>query len=707
MDFRTKLSFNVLAQLPKAKFSIRLSILSIVLILLIGISVVIIGINYFTLNSILVESSKNYLSQSSGKVSEQIRSYLNPLNSNISIAYRMFSEGVVDPKKPEFTRFLYGLIADNKNLVGAYWGDINGNWYWLNREADKGFIEEVILRDGNVSRVIKKNLDAQGNILTTKKSEFTEIDPRSRPWYQQAQLRKHLTWVIYRFVKIGSQETQLGITSAFPVYDAKGNLKGVLGIDMLLGAIANYVKDIKLTENSFIFVIDEAGYIIAAHAKHGDLLKFDKLPEVTNTKGSWLQESFKIYQHKRQSPFVYSSGGQDYVSSYEKILDGASDDPWFVAIVTPMDDIIAPLRKNVLVGTFYTGVVLLIGIFLASVFASSLSRPIRRLAQDANLICLLKLESIRYLFSRIKEVAEMADSFIKMKNALYSFQRYMPITLVKKLILSNKIATVGGESKDLTLLFTDIKNFTQLSESFIPEELMRYLSEYFQCITKIILDVYGTVDKYVGDGVVAFWGAPIDDEDHTLHACLAAVRMQQSLQQLNLKWRAENKPEVVTRIGISSGRVIVGNVGSDDRLSYTSLGDPVNLASRLEELNKIYGTTAMVSEFIYEKVKDKFKFRLLDRVAVKGKKQEVYVYELLGELNAKEPDLKLEQYNKEFYQAFSSYENGDWQTAINLFNELDKKYPSDHVIKIFIDRCTKFIAKPPAAWNGIWIMSEK
>src|SRR3989304_7977541 len=121
MDFRTKLSFNVLAQLAKAKFIMRLSILSIVLILLIGISVVIIGINYFTLNSILVESSKNYLSQSSGKVSEQIRSYLNPLNSNISIAYRMFSEGVVDPKKPEFTRFLYGLIADSTQLGGASW----------------------------------------------------------------------------------------------------------------------------------------------------------------------------------------------------------------------------------------------------------------------------------------------------------------------------------------------------------------------------------------------------------------------------------------------------------------------------------------------------------------------------------------------------------------------------------------------------------
>ena len=707
MDFRTKLPFNALVNLPKKKVSIRLSILTIVLILLIGISASIIGINYYTLNSVLVESSKNYLSQSGGKVSEQIRSYLNPLNSNIATAYRMFSQGVVDPQKPGFTKFLYSLIVDNENLVGAYWGDINGSWYWLNKDGNKGFVDEVILRDSTGVKGTKRTLDAEGNVLTTETSGFTEVDPRSRPWYQQAELNKHLTWVVYRFIKFGNQESQLGVTSAFPVYDSQGNLKGVLGIDMLLGAIANYVKDIKLTENSFIFVADATGSLIAARVENKNLLQLDKAPGIADINNRWVQESFAIFQQKRQSSFAYSSGGKEYISAYEKISDVESKNPWFVGVVTPMSDIVAPLRKNVLLGSVFTGFVLLIGVFLASIFSSSLSRPIKKLAQDANLICLLKLENIRYLFSRIKEVAEMADSFIKMKNALYSFQRYMPITLVKRLMLSNKIATVGGESKDLTLLFTDIRDFTHLSEGFEPEELMRYLSEYFQCITKIIIDVYGTVDKYVGDGVVAFWGAPIDDADHMLHACLAAVRIQKSLQQLNLKWRAENKPEVFTRIGISSGRVIVGNVGSDDRLSYTSLGDPVNLASRLEELNKIYGTTIMVSEFIYEKVKDKFKFRLLDRVAVKGKKQEVYVYELLGELIAKEPDLKLEQYNKELYQAFSSYEIGDWQTAINLFNELDKKYPDDHIIKIFIDRCTNFIAKPPAAWNGIWIMSEK
>lgn len=309
-----------------------------------------------------------------------------------------------------------------------------------------------------------------------------------------------------------------------------------------------------------------SGEIISAHSKQVQLVTFDAVPDITDIKAPWLQQSFKFYQQRGNSPFIYSSGGKDYIAAYEKIADVKSKNPWLVGIVTPIDDIIAPLRKHVLISSILTFVVLLIGIMMASLFSSSLSRPIKKLAQDANLICQLQLDSVKYLYSRIKEIAAMNNSFIRMKNALYSFQRYMPIALVKKLIISNKIAAVGGEAKELTLLFTDIKNFTPLAETLDPEKLMQYLSEYFQIITKIIIEMYGTVDKYIGDGIMAFWGAPIDDEDHILHACQAVLQIQRTLQQLNLSWERENKPRVITRLGVSSGRVVVGNVGSDDRL---------------------------------------------------------------------------------------------------------------------------------------------
>lgn len=706
MDFKIQALSNIFAKLPQIKFSIRLSILSIVLSLLVGMTVLVIGINYFAINSVLIASAKNSLSQSSARVAEQVKSYLQPLNSNVLTAYNLLHQGVVQPQHPEFGMFLYSLIVDNKNIVAAYFGDVHGNMYWLNREGDRFFLD-IILRDkyGSVAQANRASFNSDGAFLG-KKSTDNRFDPRLRPWYQQAVAKKALTWVVYQFFPIGAQEQQFGVTSSFPVYDERGKLQGVFGVDMLLGTIAQYVKNIKLTPNSFIFVAELNGDVIAAHALDGKLLTFKEVPDIDDIKAPWLKKSHAIYLEKRVSPFVYSSEGKEYIAAYERIFGVKSDYPWYIAIVTPIRDIIDPLLKNVLLNFILVFVALIGGIFFASIFSSSLSKPIRKLAEDANFICKLKLESVSYLLSRIKEISDMTEAFAKMKNALYSFQRYMPVTLVRKLIVSNKVATVGGESRELTLLFSDIQDFTQLSEAFKPEELMQYLSEYFQVITKVIIDAYGTVDKYVGDGVMAFWGAPLDDDNHALHACQAVLQAQQDLYKLNLKWRLENKPELKTRFGLNSGRVIVGNVGSDDRLSYTSLGDPVNLASRLEGLNKIYGTTIIVSESVYRKVKDQFKLRLLDRVAVKGRKQGVCIYELIEERSAQK-GLRDEQYERDFNQAFASYGYGDWVGALNLFKILSSKYPNDAVVKIFIERCKHFIANPPVNWDGVWTVDEK
>ena len=238
--------------------------------------------------------------------------------------------------------------------------------------------------------------------------------------------------------------------------------------------------------------------------------------------------------------------------------------------------------------------------------------------------------------------------------------------LVKNLILSGKVAEVGGEMKEITVFFSDIENFTTIAEKMPAQKVMDYLSEYFQVVTKVILDNKGVIDKYIGDGIMAIWGAPIEDEKHYMHACQAVLQIKDELKKLNKKWVSEGNPEVGTRIGISTSEAIVGNVGSDDRLNYTALGDGVNLASRLEDLNKVYGTHTIVSEHTYNLVRDYFEFRFVDRVRVKGKTEEVSVYELLGK-KTREKNLELEDYNQKFQKAFSLYENSKWQEASGLF----------------------------------------
>lgn len=702
MDFNKRTFGNFKDFFSRNKISIRLSIFSILLILLISVSVAIISINYFSLNSIFIKTSKNYLSLASSRVADQVSGYISPLNNSSLVARRIFGEGLIKPNKSiEFARLLYSFIADN-HLSGAYWSDVSGDLYWINKTKGGGFVQEIISKENGAVRALLRIFDDKGNILAVDKNSTPSVqDPRIRPWYQQATDSKKIVWTIYEFASIKGQQAQLGITASQPIYNKDGGLFGVFAVDILLGDIVNYLDDLKLTKNSHVFIVDELGKIIASRGDSGEPHEIDDLS------ADWLKKSFSIYRDKNENSFVYKSNNKEYVSDYKMISDMFSKHFWHVGIVTPIEDIVAPLKSTSYLSLFLTLIVLGFGMIMASIFSASISKPIKKLAQDADFICRLKLEVIKRVISNIKEIAEMGDAFIKMKRALYSFQRYMSIALVKKLIVSNKVAEVGGEFKELTILFTDIKDFTVLSENLDPEKVMTYLSEYFQCVTKVIIDSLGTLDKYIGDGVMAFWGAPIDDIDHALHACKAALNIQSSLAELNSKWKDEGKPELVTRIGINTGRVVVGNVGSEDRLNYTSLGDQVNLASRLEGINKLYGTTIAVSEFTYKKTKDIFNFRLLDKVAVKGKTQGVYVYELLGSKTDKEYDLKLEQYNKEFYQAISLYFKGEWKDGLELFNLLGDKYPGDKIIKLFVKRCSDFIISPPKNWDGIWVVDRK
>lgn len=687
------------------RITIRSSILSIVLILLFSISSLIVAINYNALDSVLIAVAKNYLGYATSAVSKHISAYFQPLDDNLLTAYRMLNTGVVKPKKlEESVGFLYSLVADDNNINAAFWGDVSGNLHIINKEVNDNFLLEQA--DLYNNKITARFLNSRGQTLFVKERSFDGVDPRTRPWYKQAQLAKKPVWVIYKFLKIGEQKEQLGVTAACPLYDSTGKLLGVFGVDMLIGYISKYIHGVKITNNSSVLLIDKGGNIISGLNIGEDLSNREEMLNIDSLHEPWIREILKFCLQNYQSPRTYLSSKNRYVFSYARIENIRAEEQWLVVIITPVDDIVAPLRRDVLIALFFISIALLVGIILGSILSSNISRSIRKLAEDANLICQLKLVEVKTRFSQIIEVAEMQESFMKMKNVLRSVQRYMPILLVKKLIASNKVATVGGETKELTVMFTDIQAFTQTFENIDPQAVMEYLSRYFQVITKAIIETNGTVDKYLGDGMMAFWGAPTDDTEHALHACRAALQIQLVLQQLNEEFASEDKPQVVTRIGVNTGNMVVGNVGSDDRLNYTLLGDSVNLGSRLESLNKVYGTMVIVSEFTYDQVKDKFKFRLIDKVVAQGKKHWIYVHELLGNLE-KEPDLKLEQYNHEFLIAFSCYERGDWQIAINLFNELGKKYPKDQVVQMLIKRCVILSQNPPANWDGVWVMTEK
>ena len=205
---------------------------------------------------------------------------------------------------------------------------------------------------------------------------------------------------------------------------------------------------------------------------------------------------------------------------------------------------------------------------------------------------------------------------------------------------------------------------------------------------------------------MSFWGAPKKTREHAYLSCKAALECKEKIDKINIQWKKEGKLVLPTRIGINTGNCIIGNIGSKERMNYTALGDNVNLASRLEGINKIYGSTIIISEFTYEKVADRVHVRPLDLVAVKGKRKGIYIYELLG-LKSEKEKLESKSFNDQFSTAILCYLQKKWRRSLSIFQELQKEEPKDKAISVYIDRCKKLIKKQPKDWNGIIKITEK
>jgi adenylate cyclase len=217
------------------------------------------------------------------------------------------------------------------------------------------------------------------------------------------------------------------------------------------------------------------------------------------------------------------------------------------------------------------------------------------------------------------------------------------VGLVRRLIESGKPLAPAVESRFMTIFFSDLESFTKIAEQLSPQELSEQTSHYFETVTVAVTEEQGTIDKFIGDSVMAFWGAPAALDDHVYRACLAALKASYRMKRLNAEWANEGRTPMPMRIGVHCADVVVGNVGSPQRLSYTVMGDGVNVASRIEGLNKQFGTSICISDSVYERVAGRVVARALGRVPVKGRETEIMVYELLGIASSDDPDLRADQ----------------------------------------------------------------
>jgi class 3 adenylate cyclase len=265
--------------------------------------------------------------------------------------------------------------------------------------------------------------------------------------------------------------------------------------------------------------------------------------------------------------------------------------------------------------------------------------------------------------------------------------------VVRQLIKSGIPLTLGVEPRFLTVFFSDLENFSSHSETLAPDDLLVQISTYLEQVSGAISQEGGTVDKFIGDGVMAFWNAPVERPDHVLRACAGALRAARRMERVNDAWEAEGRPRIRIRIGLNCAAVLVGNVGSSTRLSYTALGDGVNVAARLEGINKMFGTTICISDGIYDQVQVDILARPLKRVQVKGRKTEFMIYELLGLRSSDDPELRVrdrdEQLCQMTWQASQKFEAGDFPAAERAYRSLLDSFSEDSLARFMIRECVE------------------
>ncbi len=271
-----------------------------------------------------------------------------------------------------------------------------------------------------------------------------------------------------------------------------------------------------------------------------------------------------------------------------------------------------------------------------------------------------------------------------------AFGQYVSESLVDTIINNPERLQLGGEEVEATVLFADLVGFSSMAENTAPKEMIRLLNEYFSTMTEIILARQGTVDKFIGDAIMAFWGAPLPLADHAVLACRAALEMQAALRPLQESWESQGFPHIAARVGLHTGPVVAGNIGSKKRFNYTVMGDTVNLAARLEQANKFYGTEIMLSEATYRRLGNTFLVRELDLVQVQGRAQPVTVYELLGLAPIDGPPAWLPL----FEAGRAAFKEGKIAEAASRFFEILDLYHEDPPARVFLKRCQKRLDNP-------------
>ncbi|MGI9402543.1 MAG: adenylate/guanylate cyclase domain-containing protein [Rhizobiaceae bacterium] len=619
------------------RVSIVPSIFGIVLTIALGLAAAIILFTRHQNHEQAVSTADMLMDQSNQLVHLQIEGLIKPIESVVKRAPFWPEIGNLPAVSGHPTRDLQLLFAqDHPHISSTILGFEGGDFYQIGRAefrpkdrleklgAPDGtvFLEKVILRSNRANpMVVDKFLDGRGNILGTSTKFASNYDPSKRPWYISAQETGAVTTSgIYVFS--GSGEPGITVSKQFP--------GGVVGADITLAELNRFLKETLHAEEGILLIANHKGEILAnswsddpsadSTTEPGVQTDFDGLAaEITS------QLAGKDHHTSRR---IHHDGREWLVRSSEIRIGSITNE--VVVVGMPIDVVISDLNRLSRHTLLISLAILLASIPVIWLISQRISRPIRKLSSAVDKIRDFKLDSAIANRSIIREISSLESAVERMRLNLKTFGLYVPKALVQQLADSSSSPQLGGEARDITVLFMDMENFTAMSADLDPQEVMERMSHYFEISTGILLKHDATIDKYIGDAVMAFWNAPQDVPRHVGAACNAALEILEAADKATADWALPGMLPVRTRIGIHCGSAVIGNVGSSDRMNYTALGATVNLAARLEDLNRERGTSILVSDDIKRRAGDEFVFKDAGSEQIKGFDGLTPVYELIG-----------------------------------------------------------------------------
>jgi adenylate cyclase len=531
-----------------------------------------------------------------------------------------------------------------------------------------------------------------------------ERETQSYLWYTQALAAAGTLIETPPYVASALSRPGLSVAQSFD-----GTTRGVLAADITLERISSTVSGLAADGNEQLFLFYGDGALIA-HPDFDELIgkgPWDadaplSLPDIRTLTLPPAQAM--VAEFRRSGEFGLKTldvQGLPYLATVISL----GDSPVRMALALPQSNFTAGLETIGRDGALISLAILALSIPVIVVIARRFSGPLAALAAMTDRIARFDLREPDSQPSIIAEIAQLGASMARMRSAFAQVAKFVPKSLVQDLVRSGARTEVGGERRTISVLMTDVKDFTTIAESMSAEDLMTQMSEYFEVVVSVVLQNGGTVDKFVGDAVFAFWNAPLSQDGHEAMACRAALQARHASNALNAQWKARGQHDWFTRFGVHVGDAVIGNVGSSDRLDYTAIGDTVNMGSRLEGLNKVYGTQILLSGAAEAKVNDAFLCRPLDLVLPKGAIQHIEVFELVCErTEATEVDL---QRVLAWAEIVDQYRAQAWGEAHGLLERFLRQFPGDGPALTFLERTTRFAAEPPLNWDGVTRFDSK